>query len=1311
LSAAALLDLNPAAASPQALLAIGNNRYFTAVDASATRLYRTVGAGAPQLMATFPPPASSPRVELADAVVVGSRAFLIADDGVHGREPWVINDAAGTVQLLRDINPGPLSGTPTVVTTALTALGSKVYFVADSGGADFELWSSDGITTSRVANINPGGPSTPSNLTPFGDRLYFAATSGSTRQLYRTNATGTGVQALGGSQPTDLTVAGGVLYFTSGPNRELHRVNAAGTGIQQLAAATAISQVDTLTALSDGLAFLGTAPGGQRMLGISQGSAATTALVDQPSLPAGSTPLTLIGVGSGVVQVLAHPTEGTDLWVHHAGTGSTEKLIDLSDAPADPAVFALKSRTTGGRAFFVTVDPASGGLLLGSTDGTPGGTHALGSIQPGGDLGQLDRMGLWAGVGGRLYFANRDALGLELWTSDGTVAGTQRVKDIQAGAGGSFPRRMVVQGSGIAFVASSQSGLNQIWTSAGTEATTQLATTLTEGGTATGQTSSSLADLTGPVQAVELGSSVVFFADDGVVGREPWISDGTVAGTRLVGDLNPAGSSQPLWLTPFNGVAYALVWPNNVVGEVWKLSGGANPGAERVGAIPMTGLQSQPVAFNGQLYFAIVDSSGYRLVRTSGVPGSGIETVAQFPRGSGVAVSLKQLAVAGDRLYFLTDDSVAGRRLWSTDGQTTTLLRSYPRLAMPTEIAVLGNRVFYQAGHAASGVELWSYNISTGTDTVHADINPGVGESRPSDLRVVGSTLYFGAETPSTGREIWRTTEAPGTFAAVTESLRPGPAGSITGTVNAVAAGGRLYVVANDGQRGDELLVIDQSSGATQFVDINPTPNASGLSTTETRFVVLGDAVFFNAIDGQRGMELWISDAAGTRLYGDLVPGTAGSAPQVLGRVGGGGMLVAASDPVLGRELFRVIPDSSNQPPTLAPIPDQTVDELQELVIPLIAADPDPGQTVTLSLTVGSLLGAVIDGNTFRWTPSEAQGDGSSYPFTIRATDSAIPAAFVERTFRVTVREVNQPPQLGSLPNPTITAGQTVAFTATASDADLPTQAISYSLVGAPAGAVIDPTTGAFVWTTSPSQPPGLYRFAVRATDSLGGSDERFVEITVLSSNRPPVINPFGSIQAVVGQTIQLAIGSVTSDPDPGQALVFSIISAPVLGNPPMIDPATGLLTWVPSVAQVATLTVRATDNGNPALSGDLSFQVQVLPPPSLLVGGVLVRVGRNLSGIQLRFSGPLEPAVARALGNYRLVAAGRDRRLGTRDDVVQRLRQAVYNPANNTVTLTAARAFSRTTLYRLTIGNLLDVFGRPISGQLTIQRNRVRLG
>ena len=72
---------------------------------------------------------------------------------------------------------------------------------------------------------------------------------------------------------------------------------------------------------------------------------------------------------------------------------------------------------------------------------------------------------------------------------------------------------------------------------------------------------------------------------------------------------------------------------------------------------------------------------------------------------------------------------------------------------------------------------------------------------------------------------------------------------------------------------------------------------------------------------------------------------------------------------------------------------------------------------------------------------------------------------------------------------------------AAATDADLPAETLTYSLVAAPAGATLSPTTGVFTWTPSEGDGPGTFPVTIRVTDSAKATDETGFTITVTESN------------------------------------------------------------------------------------------------------------------------------------------------------------------------------------------------------------------
>ena len=79
----------------------------------------------------------------------------------------------------------------------------------------------------------------------------------------------------------------------------------------------------------------------------------------------------------------------------------------------------------------------------------------------------------------------------------------------------------------------------------------------------------------------------------------------------------------------------------------------------------------------------------------------------------------------------------------------------------------------------------------------------------------------------------------------------------------------------------------------------------------------------------------------------------------------------------------------------------------------------------------------------------------------------------------------NAPPTVNPIGNRSLTLGQTLSLTVTASDPDLPPQTLSFALQsGFPAGASIDASSGLFTWTPTPAQAPSTNTITVRVTDS-----------------------------------------------------------------------------------------------------------------------------------------------------------------------------------------------------------------------------------
>ncbi len=244
------------------------------------------------------------------------------------------------------------------------------------------------------------------------------------------------------------------------------------------------------------------------------------------------------------------------------------------------------------------------------------------------------------------------------------------------------------------------------------------------------------------------------------------------------------------------------------------------------------------------------------------------------------------------------------------------------------------------------------------------------------------------------------------------------------------------------------------------------------------------------------------------------------------------------------------------------------------------------------------------------WTPDETQG-GQSFPVTVRVSDDGKPALSALRTFTVDVAEVNQPPMLAAITDATIDEGRELTFAATATDADLPVNALTFALAaGAPAGAAIT-TAGVFKWTPDEAQGPGTFPITVIVTDNGSPklTDTKTFTVTVAEVNVPPVPAAVADQTLDLGGTLRLALNA--SDADlPAQTLAFSLVSGP--SGLTVSDG--GALDWTPVVAQAPStngVTVRV-DDGVAGVT--TSFTVTVRVPEVVLTGAAFTPDG------QLRF-------------------------------------------------------------------------------------------
>ncbi|MBC7817675.1 MAG: hypothetical protein IAG10_12350, partial [Planctomycetaceae bacterium] len=428
-------------------------------------------------------------------------------------------------------------------------------------------------------------------------------------------------------------------------------------------------------------------------------------------------------------------------------------------------------------------------------------------------------------INGTLFFAaGNNESGRELWKSDGTTAGTVRVKDINVGSGGAYPSELT-----------------------------------------------------------NVGGTLFFTADDGIRGQALWKSDGTTEGTVLVkdffGGLGIVGAN---FLVNVGGTLFFRT-DNRFDGELWK-SDGTEAGTVQVKDINPGGVSSNlyPLAsIGGTLFFAADDGThGSELWKTDGTT-TGTVLVKDIREGAGTGVfgtaSRLNTAVVGSTLFFEANDGINGPELWKSDGSEagTVLVKDIQEGDGPTYLSYLTNvdgTLFFSANDGVNGRELWKSDGSEAGTVLVKDIdadNPIFFGSNPQELFNFGGTLFFSANDSLAGRELWKS-DGTESGTVLVKEIRPQPFGGLGSYPGEFTVhNGELFFSASDGSPGSELWKTDGTEEGTVNVPANIAENE--ILTVEM-LTSVGSILLFRASDGTNGYELWRSNGTtgGTVLVKDI---------------------------------------------------------------------------------------------------------------------------------------------------------------------------------------------------------------------------------------------------------------------------------------------------------------------------------------------------------------------------------------------------------------------------------------------------------
>jgi ELWxxDGT repeat protein len=502
-------------------------------------------------------------------------------------------------------------------------------------------------------------------------------------------------------------------------------------------------------------------------------------------------------------------------------------------------------------------------------------------------------------AGNRLFFlanpAQVDQPGTEeLWVTDGTAAGTQRLPDsgtqLLPGPCTSdscgYPTQLIAALGGIAFLEEVPNGVPALWRTDGTR-----------GGTFPLPTAG-LGD-----GWVTLGGKLYFLSEseNGHAQLRLWRTDGTVAGTSVIADLPiPAGGSDTELLVAGAKLFFLQSEPgaNGVFLDLWA-SDGTAPGTARVSNFSQT-LVGPLTAAGNRLFFVTVPPPSYSTselwVSDGTKAGTKLVTHQVFSR-------IPWVKAEGNQLYFEADDGTHGLQIWRSDGtaagtrQLTTVARSFGLPNSNGGLAEAGGKLVVVGGTAPGSYSLWV--IAPGSAGSVADLCPGgCGYFTLDSILIEAGGRVLFAIPPgavSSADSLWTSDGTAGGTVALKSCSGSCFFSNPSGSLDSFVLGGTLYFTVQESDGMSRLWRTDGTPGGTARVAPTPLDPLAPLVLAS-----LPGKVFFNAPDKPGDVpaedELFVTDGtvAGTRQLTDTTDPLA-SSPAGLVAAGGGVFFTASS--------------------------------------------------------------------------------------------------------------------------------------------------------------------------------------------------------------------------------------------------------------------------------------------------------------------------------------------------------------------------------------------------------------------------------
>ncbi len=419
----------------------------------------------------------------------------------------------------------------------------------------------------------------------------------------------------------------------------------------------------------------------------------------------------------------------------------------------------------------------------------------------------------------------------------------------------------------------------------------------TSDGTSSGTFRVSPADLDIVGNMIQGGDKLYFFASDGINGKEPWVSDGTLAGTQMLYNTNATtdpfdfNTYSTKFLSADSSKAFFVANDGTTGDELW-VTDGTPAGTAFVKDI-YDGSQGSQINVapsgmgnnmkNGKLYFFAVNGTGGFTVNgmepwvSDGTP-SGTFMLKDIQAGynpSSQSSNTKHFVQFNNKMYFFAAGS-EGKGLWETDGtELGTTLVYNTTIYRIDEFLVHNNTLYFTH---SNGPALYTSDGTTGGTSLLTTIpDAQLNNIGTCQMVVTNNTLYLRVVSNSIGAELYI---LDGTNQLINvKDIQTGISNGITGNIFQdrkvlQVYENKVWFLGSDGSQSGALQVWQSDGTGVGTIALSPLNNDGGWaggSGNNYNLYATSFGVFMIYTNPTTGAELYFYNTVPTNQNDQLV--------------------------------------------------------------------------------------------------------------------------------------------------------------------------------------------------------------------------------------------------------------------------------------------------------------------------------------------------------------------------------------------------------------------------------------------------------